>query len=81
MPHATVQRRVELIAGLMLLRDPRAADEIDALADELRAAAARIREESGADIRATGGAGTRVQMNVVGPEGEIKQSVDTGVVS
>jgi hypothetical protein len=78
--------RVRRIYAYILLRDPRAADEMDEQAAELKRRAAAIREEFARpraepdNLVATGGTGTRVQMAVVGPDGEVKSRHDTGEV-
>lgn len=64
------------IADIMALvvTDPlRAAAEMDKLADRLHAMADDLRQG-----RNPGGISDRVIVNVVGPQGDIKQHVDTG---
>ena len=60
---------------LLLLGDPAAADELDRLGDKLKEKAAQLRAEQAP--RSTGGMGDRVQMRLVGPDGTVKQVVDT----
>lgn len=56
--------------------DPlRAADLLDQMADKLRAKAAELRQQAD---KCKGGTSDRVQMTLRGPNGEIKQTVDTG---
>lgn len=68
---------LELLATDPLL----AADAIDRYADQLKERAREIRElvERGrtAQADAPGGMGDRVKMAVVGPDGGVKQTVDT----
>ena len=64
------------LAALIAARDPAAADELDIMADKLRALAARLRAGENPN-RSTGGATDRVQMNVFGPDGTLKRRVDT----
>ncbi len=52
------------------------ADALDELADKIRAIASEMRNNSG--TRDQGGAVDRCRMNVVGPDGKVKQQVDTG---
>lgn len=56
--------------------DPTAARDIRALAARLVALAEDIEAQEAA--KDPGGMADRVRMNVVGPTGEIKQTVDTG---
>lgn len=58
------------ILVLVATGDPAAADEIDRMADRLHALATRLRANSG--IRATGGVGDRIRMQLVGPDGKLK---------
>lgn len=53
-----------------------AAVEIHKMADQLRALALRLEAEE-ATVIGRGGMSERIQMNVVGPDGKIKRSVDT----
>jgi hypothetical protein len=60
-----------------------AADRLDALADELRKRASLLREADQAapsahGFRSSGGMGDRAKMQVVGPDGKVKQATDTG---
>lgn len=60
----------------LLLTDPlAAADRIDALADRLHAEAAKVRAraEGNAPFASPGGAMDRAFLNVVGPDGRLKQ--------
>lgn len=68
----------ELTEIMTLMRtDPVAcANKLDQMADKLHALADRIRRGDG--VRDIGGMGDRVQINLVGPDGTIKQRVDTG---
>lgn len=69
-----LSRTAELLR--LLAEDPAAAaDRMDVMADELRAAASRIR--AGLSPRCAGGASERVRMRVVGPDGQTKQQTDT----
>lgn len=62
-----------IIAG-----DPTAADEIEIMADRLREVARQMRkEQEKGGMNDPGGATDRVQINVIGPDGTIKQQVDT----
>lgn len=53
-----------------------AAVEIHKMADKLRALALRLEAEE-STVVGRGGMSERIQMNVVGPDGRIKKSVDT----
>lgn len=66
---------------LRLMReDPNeAANRLDIIAQRLMNLAAKLREQNG--TRDRGGTNDRVQLAVVGPNGEIKQKTDTGIVS
>lgn len=71
------------IPGLMArvaARDPAAADEVEMLADRLRALAVELRRGGGGDpgLLTPSGMADRVRMRVVGPDGEVKQAIDTG---
>ncbi len=57
-------------------KDPTVADDLDAMADDLHNLATRIRN-SNEGTRSQGGMDDRVQMSVVGPDGNIKHRVDT----
>lgn len=57
--------------------DVTAADEIDRLAGRLRDLANHLRQGNQDGTRDPGGMSDRVQMQVIGPNGEIKQQVDT----
>lgn len=65
----------------LLARDPlAAADRIDAIANRLheQAEAIRSRFRSEDPYTVPGGMTDRVKANVIGPDGQIKQSIDTG---
>lgn len=53
-----------------------AADDIEAMGCRLIALARQLREQGGGPL-STGGMTDRVQINVVGPDGQLKKSVDT----
>lgn len=55
-----------------------AADKIDDLVVKLKNIAAQLRRKAESDYCSHGGAGDRVRIQVVGPDGTIKQTVDTG---
>lgn len=59
---------------LVARRDPAAADELDRLADKLRALAARLRAAPG--TRSIGGVGDRVRMQLRGPDGSVRHDTD-----
>lgn len=63
------------LAGLVETDPARAADELDALAGRLTALATRLRAQA---PRSPAGMSDRVQIAVVGPDGKVKQTVDTG---
>ncbi len=66
----------------LLSSDPlAAADAIDALANRLHAKAQELRDgvaSTGESFRSPGGMTDRVKMSVHGPDGTIKQEIDTG---
>lgn len=66
------------LTALMEADPAAAADRLDALADRLRVAAAGLRQMATGGMRSQGGAGDRVRMQVVGPDGRVRQTVDTG---
>lgn len=62
----------------LLTSDPmRAADEMCKLADQLRAGAEELRARHSDPFKVPGGLSDRVRMSVVGPNGEVKQRIDT----
>ena len=69
---------IRRILSLIVADDPAAADEVDALADRLRALAATLRSRHESPWIAPSGMSDRVKINVVGPDGSIRQSTDTG---
>lgn len=75
--------RIRRIVGLMLLRDAKAADEMELMGDELYELATKYRESLSArehpmgDV-SVGGAVDRVQMKLIGPDGQVKSHHDTG---
>lgn len=72
---------------VLLAADPlKAADRIDGLADQLRAAAARVRDaaaasggDDGDGAKAPDGMTDRVRARVLGPDGTLKQTIDTAI--
>lgn len=56
--------------------DASAADDLDRMADKLKGLAAALR--GGGGPLDTGGMGDRVRMAVVGPDGAVKATTDTG---
>lgn len=71
-----VLRLCSEVLGLLGSDPVAAANRLDALADEYRALAQRLRGSVGYQSR--GGTGDRVRMQVVGPDGAIRQTIDTG---
>ena len=72
---------VEEIMALLATDPLKAADEMDAMADRLKADAAEVRRmltEQPSGFVAPGGMKDRVMMQVVNPSGKIIQHVDTG---
>lgn len=70
------------LAGLIENDPTAAADELENMAGKLTALAAKLRESARSrdpegPPRSTGGTDDRVQMNVVGPDGRVKQRSDT----
>jgi plasmid stabilization system protein ParE len=64
------------IVALLAANDPAAAVEVRNLGHRLLALADRL--EAGQNpTKSVGGTGDRAQINVVGPDGEVKQSADT----
>lgn len=71
---------VEAVRDMLeeMVKNPTAAaDRLDAMADDIRALAARLRTQPNG-FRDPGGMGDRVRINVMGPDGKPKQSIDTG---
>lgn len=65
-----------------LSRNPHAsADQLDALAARLSAFAATLRAQGQSGYLAQGGMGERIRVNVVAPNGTVKQQIDTGEVA
>lgn len=63
----------------VVARDPSAAPDLEALADRLRALAADLRAgDPAGGIASPGGMADRVRMDLIGPGGELKHSIDTG---
>lgn len=72
-----------LLITLLEKGDIKAADEMDRLADVLKTAAQQMRDayasaQQDGGFVSTSGFGDRIKINVVGPNGSIKQSIDTG---
>lgn len=68
---------VSLIARLLAADPAAAADRLDALAEQLGAQAAALRAQADGGWRSGGGAGDRVTIQVVGPDGRVKQTGGT----
>lgn len=64
--------------SLIANRDPAAAGMVRTMAHRLLALADRLEARAENPMRSPGGMGDRVQMKVVGPDGELKQQTDTG---
>ena len=69
--------RFRRILALLATRDPVAADEVEQLGRDLIALADRLRNER--PPTSPGGASDRATLELVGPDGQIKQTVDTGL--
>ena len=67
----------------MIKTDPaRAAERLEDIATRLTGLANKLKEiaKDREGIRSTGGVGDRVQIELVGPDGQIKQRIDTGEI-
>lgn len=67
----------------MMKTDPaRAADRLEDMSRRLTELASNLREiaKNREGMRSTGGVGDRVQIALVGPDGQIKQRTDTGEI-
>ena len=73
-------RKLEEIMTLIATNPTKAANELDKMADELKGVAARLRlnKRKKNPTLHVGGLGDRVSARLVGPDGEIKQSFETG---
>lgn len=58
-----------------------AARELRAAAAKLVAAAEQLERRAAEQTRSTGGGSDRVRLAVVGPDGAVRQTTDTGAVS
>ena len=68
-----------LLLAKVAAGDPAAADELDALAEKLKAVAAVLRAPKAEDpYEVVGGMADRVLVNVVGPDGRVRVKTDTG---
>ena len=70
---------IRLLFQRVMAGDTSAADEVEALANRLKAIAEQLRFRAGS-IVGVSGVSDRVQIRVVGPTGEVKQTADTGKV-
>lgn len=68
------------IIAKIAANDPTASDDVDRLADRLRALAERLRsgEPVAQGIIQPSGMKDRVKMAVIGPDGVVRQETDTG---
>jgi hypothetical protein len=84
-PHAVKQHPLAQLFQLSRTEPLKAAVEIERVANRLLAVAAQLRQQEAERTRSTGGGLDRVQMVVMGPDGEgrmgVKQAVDTGEVT
>lgn len=69
--------RLEQLFHLARTEPQAAAAELRAMAAKLNAAAATLERRGAEQTRSTGSLADRVQINVVGPDSVVKQSVDT----
>lgn len=65
-------QKLQNLLGRLLLRDPTAADEIEALGRRLIELADGLRKGDNNSYSSTDGIGDRVTMEVVGPDGKVK---------
>ena len=70
--------RLKMLLELMKHEPCKAADELERLADNLKMLAKKVRDSNSKSGRSPMGMGDRVMVDVLGPDGEIRQSVDTG---
>lgn len=70
--------RLQEVLNLMNQRPLEAAEKLEAMAAKLTELAQSLRQKAaGQDFVAPGGMGDRVLMNVIGPDGKLKQSIDS----
>lgn len=77
MNQAGLERLQEVLA-LMNNRPLEAAEKLEAMAAKLTELAQHLRQKAaGDDFKAPGGMGDKVLMNVFGPDGKLKKSIDS----
>jgi hypothetical protein len=66
---------IQALMARVLANDVTAADDLDAMADRLKQLAAQVRARAASPFIQKGGFGDSVTMQVVGPDGQVKQTV------